>query len=33
MPLYVLNAGAAGGVVNALMTDNGFLLPRNEKVG
>ena len=30
--LYVLIAGSAGGVVNALMTDNGFLLPKSEKV-
>jgi len=32
MLLYVLIAGSAGGVVNALMTDNGFLLPKSEKV-
>lgn len=28
----VFIAGALGGVVNALMTDNGFLMPRNEIV-
>lgn len=28
--LVVCVAGAVGGVVNALMTDNGFLLPRGE---
>lgn len=32
MLLYVFLAGAVGGVVNALMTDNGFLLPRRESV-
>jgi len=32
MMLYILIAGAAGGVVNALMTDNGFLLPKSEEV-
>lgn len=32
MLLYVLIAGAAGGMVNALMTDNGFLLPKSEKI-
>lgn len=26
-------AGAVGGLVNALLTDNGFALPRTEKVG
>lgn len=28
---YALTAGSARGVVNALMTDNGFLLPKSEK--
>ncbi len=32
MLFYILIAGAAGGVVNALLTDNGFLLPKSEKV-
>jgi len=32
MLLYVLIAGAVGGMVNALMTDNGFLFPKSEKV-
>jgi hypothetical protein len=27
----VLSAGAIGGAINALMTDNGFRLPRWEK--
>ena len=27
----VTTAGAVGGVVNALLTDNGFILPRREK--
>ena len=31
MLIYVLTAGAVGGVVNALMTDNGFLLPKSEQ--
>ena len=26
--LVIAGAGAAGGVVNALLTDNGFLLPK-----
>ena len=26
--LFVLLAGAVGGVVNALLTENGFILPR-----
>jgi hypothetical protein len=30
--LYVALAGGAGGVVNALMTDKGFLLPTKETV-
>lgn len=30
--LYVGIAGAVGGVVNALLTDNGFFLPRREQV-
>lgn len=30
MLLYVFLAGAVGGVINALMTDNGFLLPKHE---
>jgi hypothetical protein len=30
--LYVVLSGAVGGLINALMTDNGFLLPRKEKV-
>jgi hypothetical protein len=30
--VYVALAGAVGGVVNALLTDNGFALPRREKV-
>lgn len=29
---YVVFSGAVGGLVNALMTDNGFLLPRKEQV-
>jgi hypothetical protein len=29
--LVVCAAGAVGGVVNALMSDNGFILPRKEK--
>lgn len=32
MLLYVSIAGAVGGVVNALMTDNGFILPKSEDV-
>lgn len=32
MLLYVFLAGAVGGVVNALMTDNGFLLPKSEDI-
>ncbi len=32
MFLIVLIAGAVGGAVNALMTDNGFLRPKMEKV-
>jgi len=32
MLLYVFLAGAVGGVVNALVTDNGFPLPRREPV-
>jgi hypothetical protein len=32
MLVWVLIAGAVGGVVNALMTDNGFVLPKSEKV-
>jgi hypothetical protein len=31
MLAYVFLAGAAGGVVNALLTDNGFLLPKSEQ--
>jgi len=31
MLLLVWFAGSLGGVVNALMTDNGFLMPRKEK--
>lgn len=30
--LCVFVAGAIGGVVNALMTDNGFLLPKSEDI-
>src|SRR5262249_5957617 len=30
--LYVMLAGALGGLVNALMTDHGFFLPRREEV-
>ena len=29
--LFIALAGAVGGVVNAIMTDNGFLLPRKEQ--
>lgn len=29
--LLVTTAGALGGVVNALITDNGFIMPRREK--
>jgi hypothetical protein len=32
MLFYVAIAGAVGGVVNALMTDNGFILPKREEV-
>jgi hypothetical protein len=32
MLLYVFLVGAVGGVVNALMTDNGFILPKSEDV-
>jgi hypothetical protein len=32
MLFFVLVAGAVGGAVNALMTDNGFLRPKMEKV-
>lgn len=32
MLLYVSLAGSVGGIVNALMTDNGFILPKSEKV-
>jgi len=32
MLLYVFFAGAVGGVINALMTDNGFILPKKEDV-
>jgi len=32
MLLYVSLAGAVGGIVNALMTDNGFILPKSESV-
>ena len=31
--LVVFGAGAMGGIVNALMTDNGFILPKPEKTG
>ena len=31
--LIVLVAGGVGGVVNSLLTDNGFLRPKTEKVG
>lgn len=31
MLLYIFIAGAVGGVVNALMSDNGFLLPKSEQ--
>jgi len=31
MLIYVFLAGAIGGAVNALMTDNGFLLPKSEQ--
>ena len=30
--LIIVGAGAIGGVVNALMTENGFVLPKEEKV-
>lgn len=30
--LYVFLAGAVGGLVNALMSDNGFVLPQYEKL-
>ena len=32
MLLYVFVAGGVGGIVNALMTDNGFILPKSEAV-
>lgn len=32
MLLYIFLAGAVGGIVNALMTDNGFILPKSEDV-
>lgn len=32
MMLVIFAAGAVGGIVNALMTDNGFLMPRQESV-
>lgn len=32
MLLFVFLAGGIGGVINALMTDNGFLLPKREDV-
>jgi hypothetical protein len=32
MMLVIFAAGAVGGIVNALMTDNGFLIPRQEVV-
>jgi len=31
--LIVFAAGAVGGIVNALLSDNGFILPRPETVG
>jgi hypothetical protein len=31
MLLFIFVAGGVGGVVNALMTDNGFLLPKSEQ--
>lgn len=31
MLLYVALAGSVGGAVNALMTDNGFLMPKSEQ--
>lgn len=31
MLLYVFLAGAVGGIINALMTDNGFSMPKREK--
>ena len=31
--LLIAAAGAVGGIVNALMTDKGFFLPRKEQVG
>jgi hypothetical protein len=31
--LIVFIAGAAGGIVNALLSDNGFILPKPEKAG
>lgn len=31
--LYIIVAGAVGGLVNALMSDNGFIMPRAEKIG
>src|SRR2546423_1460047 len=30
--LIIVGAGAIGGVVNAVMTENGFVLPKQEKV-
>ncbi|MBN1311393.1 MAG: hypothetical protein JXB30_08235 [Anaerolineae bacterium] len=31
--LIIFAAGAVGGIVNALLSDNGFVLPKPEKVG
>jgi hypothetical protein len=31
MLLFIFVAGAGGGAVNALMTDNGFLMPKSEQ--
>ena len=32
MLLYIFLAGAVGGAANALMTDNGFIMPKSEDV-
>ena len=33
MILIIFAAGAVGGIVNALLSDNGFILPKPEKIG
>ncbi|MEA5078242.1 MAG: hypothetical protein VB013_06690 [Anaerolineaceae bacterium] len=33
MMLIIFAAGAVGGIVNALLSDNGFILPKPEKIG